>query len=83
MRAQVTAQIEQAAIYSPESFPSSVHKQSHSPKSNGIPHSASTIIGRGVSFAKVSRNSGRAYLIGSVGMSRSFGGQGGAGNGFE
>lgn len=68
---------------SPESSPSSVHRHSHSPKSNGIPHSASTIIGRGVSFARVSRNSGRAYLMGFVGMSSSLGGHGGAGSGFE
>ena len=69
--------------HSPESSPSSVHKHSHNPKSSGIPHSASTIIGRGVSLARVSRNSGRAYLMGSVGISRSFGGHGGAGSGFE
>ena len=69
--------------HQPESSPSSVHRHSHSPKSNGIPHSASTIIGRGVSFARVSRNSGRAYLMGFVGISRSFGGHGGAGKGFK
>ena len=69
--------------HSPESSPSSVHRHSHNPKSNGIPHSASTIIGRGVSFARVSRNSGREYLMGLVAISRSFGGHGGAGSGFE
>jgi len=60
-----------SAQHSPESS-SSVHKDSHKPKSSGMPRSASTIIGRGVSLAKVSRNSGRAYLMGCVGMSRSF-----------
>lgn len=48
-----------------------------------MPHSASTIIGRGVSFANALRNSGFAYRIGFVGMLRSFGGHGGAGKGFE
>ena len=44
----------------PLSSPSSSHKHSHLPKSSGIPHSASTIIGNGVSFASALRYSGRA-----------------------
>lgn len=67
----------------PESSKSGSHKHSHLLKSNGIPHSASTIIGKGVSLAMSLRNSGRAYRIGSVGISSSFGGHGGAGRGFE
>jgi hypothetical protein len=63
------------------SAPSS-HKASHFPRSRGMPHSASTIIGNNISFVAESRNSGRVYRLGSVGMSRSLGGHGGAGSGF-
>lgn len=48
-----------------------------------MPHSASTIIGRGVSFARAFKNSGRAYRIGFVDTFKSFGGHGGGGSGFE
>lgn len=43
-----------------ESSAPSSHKHSHWPRSSGIPQSASTIIGRGVSFARSFMNSGRA-----------------------
>jgi hypothetical protein len=66
-----------------ESSAASSQRHSHFPKSKGIPHSASTIIGRGVSLAKALRNSGLAYRIGLVGIFSSFGGHGGAGSGFE
>lgn len=66
-----------------ESSATSSQRHSHFPKSRGIPHSASTIIGRGVSFARALRNSGWAYRIGLVGIFSSFGGHGGAGSGFE
>ena len=42
----------------PLSSPPSSHRLSHLPRSKGIPHSASTIIGNGVSFAIALRNSG-------------------------
>jgi len=67
----------------PESSTPSSHKHSNFPKSRGIPNSASTIIGKGVSFANSFKNSGRVYRLGSVGISRNFGGQGGAGSGLE
>ena len=66
-----------------ESSAASSQRHSHFPKSKGIPHSASTIIGSGVSFANAFRNSGLAYRIGLVGIFSSFGGHGGAGSGFE
>ena len=66
-----------------ESSAASSQRHSHFPRSKGIPHSASTIIGRGVSFANALRNSGLAYRIGLVGIFSSFGGHGGAGSGFE
>ena len=57
-----------------------VQRHSHFPKSKGIPHSASTIMGRGVSFANAYKNSSLAYRIGLVGIFSSFGGHG---SGFE
>ena len=69
--------------HSPESSAPSSHRHSHFPRSRGIPHSASTIMGNGVSLAMSSRNSGRAYRRGFVGISRNFGGHGGAGSGLE
>ena len=66
----------------PRSSAPSSQSASHFPRSRGMPHSASTIIGRSISFVAASRNSGRVYRLGSVGMSRSFGGHGGAGSGF-
>lgn len=45
-------------IHRPLSSPPSSHRLSHLPRSKGIPHSASTIMGNGVSFAIALRNSG-------------------------
>lgn len=47
-------------LHGPESSTSSSHKHSQHPRSSGIPHSASTIMGNGVSFARAFRKSGRA-----------------------
>ena len=47
-------------LHGPESSTSSSHKHSQRPRSSGIPHSASTIIGNGVSFAIAFNKSGRA-----------------------
>jgi hypothetical protein len=43
-----------------ESSASSSQRHSHFPKSSGMPHSASTIMGSGVSLASTFRNSGFA-----------------------
>lgn len=67
----------------PESSAPSSHNDSQFPNSKGIPSSASTIIGKGVSFTSSFKNSGRVYRLGLVGISRSFGGNGGAGTGLE
>lgn len=48
------------ACHAPEASASCSHKHSHFPRSSGMPHSASTIMGSGVSFAISFRNSGRA-----------------------
>lgn len=69
--------------YEPESSAFSSQRLSHFPRSRGIPHSASTIMGNGVSLASASRKCGCAYRMGFVGMSSNFGGHGGAGKGFE
>ena len=45
-----------------------VQRHSHFPVSKGIPHSVSTIMGRGVSFANAYKNSSLAYRIGLVDM---------------
>jgi hypothetical protein len=67
----------------PESSPFSIQRDSHCNRSMGIPQSASITIGKGVELARSFVKLMFEYLKGFVGMLSSFGGQGGAGNGFE
>jgi hypothetical protein len=71
------------AYNTPESSPFSIQRDSHCSRSMGIPQSASITIGKGVEFARSFVKLMFVYLKGLVGMLSSFGGQGGAGNGFE
>lgn len=59
-RSMVSVEPRVQEAHAPESSASSSHSDSQRLKSSGMPHSASTIIGRGVSFAMAFKNSGRA-----------------------